>query len=93
HSLGVPTVALAPPPYGCGKMRNSPFEAERLSLCKLLSAWASGTPGVKAFIEPGELVSAESPALWDSDGLHFSPAGSKQLGRLLASKLTSLSLL
>lgn len=81
HARGVPTAALMPPPApGHGQAR----ENERRSLLSLLQKIRS-MPGVLGCIDPAELVPPSNSALWEKDGLHFSPAGSRVLGERLAS--------
>lgn len=83
HARRIRTVVLAPPP--APRALAGAFEDGRRHLSALLAAWAGATPGVVGAWEAGELVTsvgADTP--WDPDGLHFSQAGSKLLGRRLA---------
>lgn len=85
HECGVPTVAMSPPP--APRALQSAFEENRRCLLGLLQKFAAcHYPKTRDFINPSELVPAVlgSP-MWDLDGLHFSPAGSKLLGQRLAS--------
>mmetsp|Transcript_127015 Transcript_127015/g.247493 ORF Transcript_127015/g.247493 Transcript_127015/m.247493 type:complete len:496 (-) Transcript_127015:233-1720(-) len=90
HVLGVRSVALAPPPAPFAA-RGHPWEVERQRLVARLAGWAQSERGVAAFIDPGEFLPAFGAAeLWETDGLHLSPAGSRQLGRCLAQRLVPL---
>lgn len=82
HARRIRTVALAPPsaPFA----RGTPWEASRSRLKDLLAMWAKSNPFVVAFIDPSELVPPTATGAWDPDRLHFSPEGSKLLGRCLA---------
>mmetsp|Transcript_175272 Transcript_175272/g.562149 ORF Transcript_175272/g.562149 Transcript_175272/m.562149 type:complete len:434 (-) Transcript_175272:427-1728(-) len=83
HTLGVPTVALAPPPARRAGAGTS-FEKARLQLVRMTAAWAQNSAGVAAFVSPGDLVPASQGSLWDPDGLHLAPSGSRQLGQRLS---------
>lgn len=83
HARGVRTVALAPPAAPFAKS-SSPWEVSRCRVKDLLAAWAQSNPFVVAFVDPSELVPPSAAGAWDPDRLHFSPAGSKLLGRRLA---------
>lgn len=86
HACGVRTVALAPPPAPRAAAGSS-WETRRRQLSGLLAKWARGgrAAGVAALVDPGELVpSAMGSSLWDLDGLHLSPSGSRLLGQRLA---------
>jgi lysophospholipase L1-like esterase len=90
HALGVRSVALAPPPAPFA-LRGHPWEVERQRLVARLAGWAQSERGVAAFIDPGEFLPAFGAGeLWETDGLHLSPAGSRQLGRCLAQRLVPL---
>eukprot|EP00405_Crypthecodinium_cohnii_P009874 CAMPEP_0206427142 /NCGR_PEP_ID=MMETSP0324_2-20121206/4844_1 /ASSEMBLY_ACC=CAM_ASM_000836 /TAXON_ID=2866 /ORGANISM="Crypthecodinium cohnii, Strain Seligo" /LENGTH=400 /DNA_ID=CAMNT_0053892325 /DNA_START=192 /DNA_END=1394 /DNA_ORIENTATION=- len=87
HSHGTPTVALAPPPApGKGRER----EIARFELAERLKGMASSMPGVAACMDTSELMPPADMTLWDSDGLHFSPAGSCAFGRGLANVALNL---
>jgi len=83
HARGVRTVALAPPAAPFAKP-SLPWEVSRCRVKELLAAWAQTCPFVAAFADPSELVPPAAAGAWDPDRLHFSPAGSKLLGRRLA---------
>lgn len=93
HREGVPTVLLLVPPNK--GTSNSPRTRLRWRLLnQLLSDWAQG-PG----LQEGVLLCVDTNALmpfdpdnglWEDDGLHFSPAGSKELGRRLGALLAPL---
>lgn len=89
HALGVPTVALAPPPAPRAGAGTS-FERARLQLCNMLTAWASGHADVKSMVNTGTFVPASQSSAWDPDALHFSPAGAQLLGQRLAAVLAPL---
>jgi len=78
HRNGVATVAVA-----ASTVASGPSRLCRDHLAKLLERWASATPGCRAFLDMEELVSHGGRALWDGDGLHLSPAGSRALGQRL----------
>jgi len=86
HLQGVPTIAVVPPPI----LSNPNVEANRRHFADLLKAWAKTVPNIQAVLDPGELVPATSAGSWDVDGLHFSPDGSRLLGRQLAAKVFPL---
>merc|ERR1712232_704616 len=75
HARGVPTVMLAAP---C----NTPNL--RLGLSQVLAAWANAQSQVLAFIDPEELIPRRNFQYWESDQVHFTPAGSRALGLQLA---------
>eukprot|EP00446_Apocalathium_sp_SHHI-4_P022023 CAMPEP_0177268726 /NCGR_PEP_ID=MMETSP0367-20130122/63967_1 /TAXON_ID=447022 ORGANISM="Scrippsiella hangoei-like, Strain SHHI-4" /NCGR_SAMPLE_ID=MMETSP0367 /ASSEMBLY_ACC=CAM_ASM_000362 /LENGTH=330 /DNA_ID=CAMNT_0018724373 /DNA_START=8 /DNA_END=997 /DNA_ORIENTATION=+ len=81
HDRGVPTVALAPPPAPCG---GSGREVQRRRFLYSLRATLLRTPGTVAVVDPADLVAAACSQLWEPDGLHFSPQGSRQFGHGLA---------
>lgn len=90
HSRQIPTVAVAPP-QAPRAPKGSAFENSRSRLHTLLAQWAKVAPGVAAFIDPAELVPAVSGgACWDPDGLHFSPTGSRLLGKRFSELLAPL---
>jgi lysophospholipase L1-like esterase len=85
HALEVPTVVIAPPPAP----RQPPArEGERRCLAKQLHSLYCETAGVVAYVDPADLVPATDPKLWETDGLHFSPTGSRLLGQRLAALAT-----
>jgi len=83
HALGVRTVVLSPPAAPFAKSSSS-WDVSRRRLKELLTSWAQSTPFVAALVDPSELVPPAAAGAWDPDRLHFSPAGSKLLGRRLA---------
>lgn len=89
HSLGVPTVAMAPPPAPKAGAGTS-FDRNRLQLINLLTAWASTTSLVRSLVKPGDLVPTTQSGAWDPDGLHFAPAGSQLLGQRLSQLIAPL---
>jgi len=81
HALDVPTVVIAPPPAP----RQPPArEGERRCLAKQLHSLYCETEGVVAYVDPADMVPATDPKFWETDGLHFSPTGSRLLGQRLA---------
>lgn len=78
HERGIPTVALAPPTVLGGQPRN-----DRNRFAQMLSHYERATPDALMFADCEELV-PRTPALWEPDQLHLSPAGSDQLGKKLA---------
>jgi len=89
HSLGVPTMALAPPPVPRATASSS-FERARQQLIQSLRKFVEVTAPVAGFVLPGDLVPATYSAFWDPDRLHFAPAGSQQLGKRLAEVVAPL---
>lgn len=81
HERNVPTVALAPPP---APVSGAAREVERKRFVGLLRRLSRTIEGVVACMDPAEHVPGTDSKLWDPDGLHFSPAGSRALGRGLA---------
>jgi len=81
HERGVPTLALAPPPAPVG---GSSREVERKSLVASLRSALLRLPGTIGIVDPADIVPSNSTNLWEDDGLHFSPEGSRQLGAGLA---------
>lgn len=89
HELGVKTCLLPPPSAPCG---DAPWHATRRQVTQRLKEWAEGMPGHVVIIDPSTIVpaavgAAAGAAMWDPDNLHFSPAGSRRLGRELASRI------
>lgn len=81
HERSVPTVALAPPPApSAGAAR----ELTRQRLVGLLQNMAQRSDRIVACVDPGDYLPSSGTRFWDPDGLHFSAAGSQQLGRCLA---------
>eukprot|EP00427_Karlodinium_veneficum_P009973 CAMPEP_0169091194 /NCGR_PEP_ID=MMETSP1015-20121227/16233_1 /TAXON_ID=342587 /ORGANISM="Karlodinium micrum, Strain CCMP2283" /LENGTH=299 /DNA_ID=CAMNT_0009151671 /DNA_START=96 /DNA_END=995 /DNA_ORIENTATION=- len=71
HSMGVPTMMLAPPSH---------IKKPRAALMRLLRKWSKCVPQVTAFIDPEQFIPRRVIANWDADGIHFSPLGSRNLG-------------
>jgi len=92
---GVPTVAMTVPPnHGVG--RRTAYAKNWRDLNRQIAKWGAGVGEIDA---PARIVDVETlvpfgcgqkALLWEKDGLHFSPAGSRQLGRSLASHVKSL---
>lgn len=89
HRSGSPrTVALAVPPAK-GHAHDEEWREQWLQTNAALGEWARGvgaSEGVALFVETADLVpyNADSLRFWDSDGLHFSPEGSRWLAEKLA---------
>lgn len=81
HELGVPTVALAPPP---APGRGMAWEMMRQPIVDALRQMSMQMPRMLACVDPATLVPATWSGCWDPDGLHFSVAGSIALGQGLA---------
>lgn len=82
HERGVPTVALAPPP---APVAGAAREQMRQRFVAELRALSRRMDGIVACVDPADIVPANAPGLWERDGLHFTPAGSRQVGAGLAS--------
>jgi len=82
HARGIRTIVLPPPPAPVGA--GTKWEQRQVQVKELLAEWARSSPFVAAFIDPGELVPPSVGSAWDPDSLHYSPAGSRLLGRRLA---------
>lgn len=81
HAKDIPTVALIPPPAP-GSMGQREVERQRIGT--LLQNLCRITPGIVACVDTADLVPATSIGCWESDGLHYSPLGSRTLGQRLA---------
>merc|ERR1719277_1088774 len=81
HERGVPTVALAPSP---APVAGAAREQMRQRFIAELQALGQRMEGIVACVDPADIVPASAPGLWERDGLHFNPAGSRQLGAGLA---------
>lgn len=81
HARGVPTVMLSAP---CNTSNL------RIGLGKLLCGWAQGHSQVLDFVDPEELVPRRHRAHWESDCVHFSPAGYHALGMQLAPRIADV---
>jgi len=92
--VGVPTVAMTVPPNHCVGRRTA-YAKNWRDLNRQIASWAvSGETNAPArIVDVEKLVpfgSGQKALLWERDGLHFSPAGSRQLGSGLASHVESL---
>jgi len=90
HSRGIPTLVIAPPPAPGVQGASA---ARRQRLARLLEWWAQEAAGpeggpLATFVDPANLVplgvADGEDGLWDWDGLHLAPRGSRLLGRELA---------
>jgi len=75
HKRGIPTVMLSAP---C----NTPNL--RIGLSRVLGAWAQSQSHVLAFIDPEDLIPRRNFNHWEQDQVHFTRAGSRNLGLQLA---------
>lgn len=82
HACGTTTVALAPPP---APGQPSAREKGRHVFIANLEKMCSDMDGMAICVDPAKFVPLHNSSLWESDGLHFSPAGSQALGQGLAS--------
>jgi len=92
---GVPTAAMTVPPNrGIG--RRTAYAKKWRDLNGQITNWAAGVGEIDAparIVDVEKLVpfgSGQKALLWEKDGLHFSPAGYRQLGSGLASHVQSL---
>lgn len=81
HDRGVRTMALAPPPAPCS---NSAREGDRRQLLASIQRWCHGVERIVSCVDPADYLPMSESKVWDHDGLHFSPVGSRALGRGLA---------
>jgi len=98
HEEGVPTVALSIPPSRA--MSTSLGEWERyqkrwMFANGIMKAWArspeAAAEGLAGFIDMNEVLPfREGTDLWEQDGLHFSPAGSRYLGKAIARRVNPI---
>jgi len=93
--VGVPTVAMTVPPnHGVG--RKTAYAKNWRDLNGQIANWAAGVSEIDAPAQIGDVEklvpfgSGQKALLWEKDGFHFSPAGSRQLGTGLASHVDSL---
>mmetsp|Transcript_40022 Transcript_40022/g.127342 ORF Transcript_40022/g.127342 Transcript_40022/m.127342 type:complete len:367 (-) Transcript_40022:294-1394(-) len=95
HRAGVRTVVLSVPPNK-STSRSPKHRASWRQLNAILQDWAQGSgkaEGVLLFVDTSALVPfSDDSKLWEEDGLHFSAAGSRQLGSRLAPLLMPLLL-
>jgi lysophospholipase L1-like esterase len=96
HALDVPTVLIAPTTVtdgstnqaaNCHPQIRAQARDNRELLAEAMSTWASDNPQVLLSLDCEALVSKSDPHLWESDEIHFSIDGAKQLGRQMASQL------
>jgi len=84
HARRVPTIALAAP---------LPQRVRQQKFSKLLASWCKMQPWVMGFFDPEEMMPrSRHGRFWESDTLHFTAVGSKQLGGKLAAALASVLL-
>jgi len=97
HRQGVRTVALSVPPSAAAT-RIKCISKRRMKVNKILAKWSKdegrevgdGT-GVASFVDTESIVPfSEQNGFWETDGLHFSRSGSRELGRGLAQLLRPL---
>lgn len=80
HEWMIPTIALSPPTVLTGFARSM-----RPKLTAMIQSYAHRTPGVVAYFDVERLLPrSEAGGYWEPDELHFSPAGSHELGMRLA---------
>jgi len=79
HIRGVPTVMLAAP---CNAANM------RIGLSQLLRQWANSRSNVLAFVDPEEVIPRRNATFWESDQVHFTPAGSRALGLSLVPEIS-----
>jgi lysophospholipase L1-like esterase len=84
HTLGIPTVNVAPPTVA-GDVQAREL---RKRLAKSMSRWANGCSKVLLSLDCETYVPSGIPQLWETDQIHLSINGSKQLGQQIASELT-----
>mmetsp|Transcript_54432 Transcript_54432/g.100595 ORF Transcript_54432/g.100595 Transcript_54432/m.100595 type:complete len:242 (-) Transcript_54432:150-875(-) len=83
HSAGIPTVAIAPPTTACGAVQQ-----KRARFARMLRQWSNEQDGKVLHYADAEAILPRSDSwFWESDGLHFTPRGSCELGRCLAHEL------
>mmetsp|Transcript_63264 Transcript_63264/g.150894 ORF Transcript_63264/g.150894 Transcript_63264/m.150894 type:complete len:243 (+) Transcript_63264:119-847(+) len=89
HELGIATIAVAPPVERHGHLRQT-----RDRFARLLQRWSrlkagccSKTGCVAQYIDAEHSLPKSRGNYWESDGLHFSPAGAREFGRVLTSAL------
>lgn len=84
HKRGVPTVNLGPPQV----ITVAEVRSARQHLVDLMATWASKTPDVVLNLDSEDVLARSATCFWEPDGIHLSSQGSKELGRLLASKVS-----
>merc|ERR1712187_50289 len=84
HRHRVPSAALGVPPSEAAS-HSAKISKCRKTVNRLLAEMTRSTKGVRMFVNTSELIPFHDDSeLWEMDGLHFSPAGSAQLGVRLA---------
>jgi lysophospholipase L1-like esterase len=91
HTLGIPTVNVAPPTVAddvsYNEIRTKAREL-RKRLAESMNRWASGCSNVLLSLDCETLVPKSIAQLWETDQIHLSINGSQQLGQQMASQLT-----
>mmetsp|Transcript_44085 Transcript_44085/g.80528 ORF Transcript_44085/g.80528 Transcript_44085/m.80528 type:complete len:229 (-) Transcript_44085:186-872(-) len=81
HAMGIPTIAVAPPSLASGAVRQ-----KRDRLARMLHQWSQqNSDCVLSFEDAEAAVPRGTRGFWESDELHLSPNGSRELGAKLAS--------
>jgi lysophospholipase L1-like esterase len=91
HTLGVPTVNIAPTTVTHGIMYDQirvQMRDSRERLAEAMSTWADCCPQVLLSLDCETLVPKSDPRLWEPDDIHLSNDGSKHLGKQMASQLS-----
>jgi hypothetical protein len=90
HSLGIPTVNIAPPQVSeqrqFKKVTREVRDA-RNRLADSMGTWARSCSNVLLSLDCETLVPKNVAQLWERDNIHLSTNGSQQLGQKLASQL------
>lgn len=81
HECGAQSAVLAPPPV---PKAGPHHELTRRLLVTLLRGLARRSERIVACVDPADHLPAREQRFWDPDGLHFSPLGSRTLGKGLA---------
>lgn len=90
HELGVKTCLLPPPSAPCG---DAPWHATRRQAKQRMEEFAESMSSIACVIDPSTIVpaiagsAASGASMWDPDKLHFSPVGSRCLGKELAPRI------
>jgi len=98
HEEGVPTVALSIPPSramstGLGEWAR--YQKRWMFANGMMKAWAkspeASAEGLVGFIDMNEVLPfREGTDLWEKDGLHFSAAGSRYVGKAVARRVAPI---